>query len=432
MRCSVRFARVTLVAVVAACVALTASPLLAQGLYYKEVPKDGRIYVFNTAANADRFEKSGEMGVGITRLGAGPNGETVIGDNERALQLFFFKHGISEPVADPPPPAPAAAAWKISGYVFGDYYLFAANNNTKFENQHGFWLRRAYFTYDHNLSPKFTTRLRFEVNSNGKLAGGALTPYVKDAYLRWTFYGRQQVTFGIQPSLSFDYVESVWGLRHIEKTPLDLYKWDSSRDLGVTVSGPLNDANTVKYAVQFGNESGSGSETDKFKSMRVAARYEANPGFTLEGFFSQFDRDRNADRLTGQVFAGYRAKRARLGAQYSVQKRKAATGTTAADVTMNLFSGFGVVDLKPNKSSLFARVDRYADACGADCTGIDYLPMSGVAPFTMFMGGFEYYLLPSVRVSPNVQFVTYSSPESASVTTPKHETTLRATVYWTW
>jgi hypothetical protein len=166
--------------------------------------------------------------------------------------------------------------------------------------------------------------------------------------------------------------------------------------------------------------------------MRVAARYEANPGFTLEGFFSQFDRDRNADRLTGQVFAGYRAKRARLGAQYSVQKRKAATGTTAADVTMNLFSGFGVVDLKPNKSSLFARVDRYADACGADCTGIDYLPMSGVAPFTMFMGGFEYYLLPSVRVSPNVQFVTYSSPESASVTTPKHETTLRATVYWTW
>ena len=36
------------------------------------------------------------MGIGITKPGVGPNGETVVGDNERALQLFFFKHGIAE------------------------------------------------------------------------------------------------------------------------------------------------------------------------------------------------------------------------------------------------------------------------------------------------------------------------------------------------
>jgi phosphate-selective porin OprO/OprP len=83
---------------------LAGLPAMAQGLYYKEIVKDGRIYVFNVAANAERFEKSGETGVGITKPGVGPNGETVIGDNERALQLFFFKHGISEPVPDPPAP----------------------------------------------------------------------------------------------------------------------------------------------------------------------------------------------------------------------------------------------------------------------------------------------------------------------------------------
>ena len=83
---------------------LGVAPALAQGLYYKEITKDGRIYVFNVAANADRFEKSGEMGVGITKPGVGPNGETVVGDNERALQLYFFKHGISEAVPDPPQP----------------------------------------------------------------------------------------------------------------------------------------------------------------------------------------------------------------------------------------------------------------------------------------------------------------------------------------
>ncbi len=90
--------------VVTLCAALLtiigATPASAQGFYYKEITKDGRIYVFNVAANADRFDKTGEMGVGITKPGVGPNGETVVGDNERALQLYFFKHGISEPVAD--------------------------------------------------------------------------------------------------------------------------------------------------------------------------------------------------------------------------------------------------------------------------------------------------------------------------------------------
>jgi hypothetical protein len=85
-------------------VLLTGSSLYAQGFYYKEIEKDGRIYVFNVAANAERFEKTGEMGIGITRPGVGPKGETVVGDNERALQLYFFKHGISEAVPDPTPP----------------------------------------------------------------------------------------------------------------------------------------------------------------------------------------------------------------------------------------------------------------------------------------------------------------------------------------
>ncbi len=76
----------------------------AQGFYYKEIRKDDRIYVFNLADEADRFEKTGEMGRGLTRPGAGPNGETVVADSERALQLFFFKHNISEPVPEPPVP----------------------------------------------------------------------------------------------------------------------------------------------------------------------------------------------------------------------------------------------------------------------------------------------------------------------------------------
>ena len=37
------------------------SATFGQGMYYKEIHKDGRIYVFNNAENAARFEASGEM-----------------------------------------------------------------------------------------------------------------------------------------------------------------------------------------------------------------------------------------------------------------------------------------------------------------------------------------------------------------------------------
>lgn len=90
---------------------LVAGHAAGQGLYYKEIHKDGVIYVFNNAANAEKFEKAGETPQGFVKPGAGPKGETVVGDNERALQLFFFKHGISEPVPDPAPPAPAVV-WR--------------------------------------------------------------------------------------------------------------------------------------------------------------------------------------------------------------------------------------------------------------------------------------------------------------------------------
>jgi hypothetical protein len=85
---------------------MSALPAMAQnptswGMYYREIRKDERIYVFNIPVEAERFAASGEMGRSITKLGSGPEGQTVIGDSERALQLFYFKYGLAEPVADP-------------------------------------------------------------------------------------------------------------------------------------------------------------------------------------------------------------------------------------------------------------------------------------------------------------------------------------------
>ncbi len=326
------------------------------------------------------------------------------------------------PAADPP--------YRFSGLVFGDYYGFAQHHLPEWQGQEGFWFRRIYFTYDHRLSPTIAMRLRLEMNSNGTLEGGLLTPYVKDAYLRWSFAERHQLTLGIQPSLTFDFGETVWGLRHIEKAPLDLYRIDTSRETGVTLAGSLNASQTIKYQVQYGNDAGHESETDRSKAVRLAARYETNPGWSVEGVFGQYFRQEDATRTLAQVFAAYQSVKLRAGFQYSFQKRRAPVSVSDPDVNLDIYSGFGVYHVRPEKLSFFARVDRFDDPC-ADCGDIDYLPIATQSPFTLTIAGLEYYIHPSVRLSPNLEYVAYDAP-AGSTPTPPNDAVVRLTFYWVW
>ena len=426
--------RVAVLALLVVAVAvLAASPMFAQGLYYKEIAKDGRIYVFNSAARADAFEKSGEMGVGITKLNAGPNGETVVGDSERALQLYFFKHGVSEAVPEPPPPSPPAPSPdKFSGLMFGDYYYFKSDNVAAFNAQQGFWFRRIYFTYDRTFSPVLSTRFRLEANSNGRMTSptAAITPYIKDALVRWAYYGKNQVTIGIQPTATFEWLEGFFGLRHIEKTPVDLYRIDSSRDFGVSLAGPLNQANSVQYTAQYGNDSGNNSEIDKYKAVRFALRYVTNPGFVAEGFYGYYAKPLSANRQTVQVFAGYQNPKGRVGIQYVHHTRQPNSGTTNPVTTIDVTSGFGVWIVKPSKFTVFGRFD-HSDA-NPDASGIDYLPIYNKAAFNLGITGIEYYIHPSVRFSPNVEWVTYGTAITGGTKPAKNDVVFRATFFWAW
>ena len=178
--------------------------------FYAEVPKDGRIYVFAIGQRYDTFQKSGgaEIGVAITRPGYGPNGETVVFDSESAINLYNFKHNLAGEYFPPPkvtPPSPYPAG-KFSGLMFGDYYAYdkwhqntiSATNTNNVQGQQGFWFRRIYFTYDLTFSEKFTTRVRLEANSNGQFQSpGNINPYIKDAYLKWSFWNKQVLTLGM-------------------------------------------------------------------------------------------------------------------------------------------------------------------------------------------------------------------------------------------
>ncbi|GAB61187.1 MAG: hypothetical protein DWB56_16465 [Candidatus Jettenia sp.] len=69
----------------ARCQAVTASDETVKEGTYQEVSKDGRLYIFVSSKRKEEFEKTGELGKGIIKIGYGPNGETVVFDSEEAV-----------------------------------------------------------------------------------------------------------------------------------------------------------------------------------------------------------------------------------------------------------------------------------------------------------------------------------------------------------
>jgi phosphate-selective porin OprO/OprP len=74
-----------------------ATPARAQqvlSLFYQEVERDGRIYVFNSPERFKSFSESGEIGTAITLIGRAEGGKTLVAENETAADLYFFKHDL--------------------------------------------------------------------------------------------------------------------------------------------------------------------------------------------------------------------------------------------------------------------------------------------------------------------------------------------------
>ena len=144
------------------------------GLYYQEVSKDDRIYVFNTFERYQTFQKTGEMGTSITLIGRGPNGETVVAENETAIDLFLFKHNLPayERPTQPPPKSPVPTTLKVGegelkfGLLLQPWYVYdsspAGTSTSYLRNVTGystFLLRRA----EIKLSGRITPNWGFEV-----------------------------------------------------------------------------------------------------------------------------------------------------------------------------------------------------------------------------------------------------------------------------
>jgi len=312
---------------------------------------------------------------------------------------------------------------KFSGLVFGDYYYAVNNHDMSIKDQHGFWIRRIYFTYDYTIDKSWSTRLRFEMSNDGDFeSSNTMVPVVKDAWLRYKFAG-QSVYLGISPTPTYSLIEDVWGYRSVEKCPADLYKIRSSRDFGIAGKGKFDKDGIFNYHLMYGNGNSNKQEIDKGKLGMLSLSAKLKNGLVIEGYGDYADQKGHTDTYMLQGFIGYQSEKLNAGIQYSSQWIQE---VNSENNELRILSGF-VTGNVSECFSLLIRGDRVFDPV-PKADGIDFLPLDPNSKFTLIIFGVDFHPVKNVKIIPNIEFVKYD--ENSNGVTPDNDLFARLTYFW--
>lgn len=179
--------------------------------YYQEIVVEGRIYVFSSEKKYQAYQQSKDMGVSTTWTGYGPNGETVVFENAKAIELYNAKHGKTEappPESRPEPPPPISVFYRYPALRFSfpkaevnlsnrlqvrytheqfdDIRTPPATLPTSLEDKGSFRIRRMKTKFDGWI---YTKDLTFELQMNWAAATSPTNLILEDANLDYDFTG---------------------------------------------------------------------------------------------------------------------------------------------------------------------------------------------------------------------------------------------------
>jgi hypothetical protein len=308
-------------------------------------------------------------------------------------------------------------SFSAGGLLFGDLYYVPSNHLEAGDGAAGLVIRRGYLTFDADFSSNWFGRMRFELNQSGEFETYTFVVNFKDLYLGWNL-GRQQLLLGLSPTPTFDLIESIWGLRYLARTPMDMHGV-ASRDTGISIKGPLNASGSISYRAMLGTKVEFGNETDDSKKWMGALTWKPSPKWSFDLYTDHEELTGLTDRTTFQAFVGYKTDTLAWGAQYSHQDRE-------EDPTLELASAF-VTNRVGEITTLIGRVDRIMQPSPKG-DNISYLPFDPTAPATMFMAGVQFQASPHIFIIPNT-VVTYYDQNDEGVR-PKTDVYLRLTLFF--
>lgn len=311
---------------------------------------------------------------------------------------------------------------RFSGQVYSDYYHVVSSNVDDLAGQNGLWFRRIYLTMDQSVNENWSTRLRMEMAQPGDFkTKSKMEPFVKDAYLKWKGE-KQEILIGISRTPTFGLAEGIWGYRSVEKTPLNLYKFGSSRDVGVAVKGEFGTDNVGAYHIMLANGSSNKSEHNKGKKAMVSLQFKPADGFTVEvyGDFESVSEDTDNFIVRGAAF--FVKDAGRFGVEFT---RKTVQTEGVDDESFDVFSFFAVGTIS-DRATAFARFDHQFQE-NPKSGDIAYFPFATASETNFIIAGVDYAVARNVHFIPNIEVALYTNDEGDA---PDPDVMARMTVYY--
>ncbi len=357
---------------------------------------------------------------------------------KKILLLFVLISTLSNCIAQD-----STSKGHISGYTFSEYFYNAQRDtftnlkNVAFggpQGLNGFQFNRIYFTYDYDISKKFSTRFRLEGAHDETFKNGKIGVFIKDAYIEWkNIFKGSTLTFGIQPVAAFTITENIWSYRSVERTIMDLRRIIDSRDFGLSLKGNIGESGKTTYSVMLGNNSDVRVEEDKYKRvyghlafnpkehfyLTLFADYKAHPNKTVRP--AHLDANYNNDQFTYAAMIGYKVpNKFSIGVEsyIDITKNDLLTETEVDDKNGLGISVFGSAYFT-KEISIFGRFDFFDD---------NIKSYAKEDSRNLYIFGLEYKAMNNIAISPNIGIETYEP--FANGTTIKPSITPRLSLFY--
>ena len=305
-------------------------------------------------------------------------------------------------------------AVSAGGLAFGDIYHIPQHHLPEGDGATGAVLRRGYLTANFHPDNNWFGRARIEVNQSGEFETYEFEADFKDLYVGYRFENHE-IMAGLQPTLTFDVVESVWDMRYLMRTPADL-QGSPSRDTGFTLKGRLTDS--LSYRLLWGTGADFGAETGDGNSVMVAVKWQINDRWLMDFYAGHEHRPGETNQTTGQVFAGYETEKTRFGAQYFYRDQQ-------TDPKLEFASLFYTSQFR-NALKFVGRIDRVFSP-SIKGNNISYIPFDPTAPATMYVAGLEYRFNDHFYLTPNTIVISYDENDQGE--RPTTDFFLRLTMF---
>ncbi len=195
--------------------------------------------------------------------------------------------------------------------------LIFTNFNAGFsdsETTKAFEITRAYLGYEYNFSKQWYAKLVLDVG-DPKVGGLQMTAYLKNAYVQYKDYGFT-VSFGMISTTQFKVSEKIWGLRYIEKSYQDAYKFNASADIGFNIDYKFADFISADFSVI----NGEGYKLIQADDViRPGLGVTVNPikKLTARAFVDTYGKDVKQQSLA--TFLAYTGEKLVVGGEYNYQ-----------------------------------------------------------------------------------------------------------------